>query len=542
MFDSKTTENRRKMREELQVELRQQKKEEKLNKKRSLSLSTSNTSNFVPMKDLSLSTSSISDFVAMKERLYSSDLEQVHQGVHEFRSLLSVECSPPIQPVIDSGCVPRFVELMDVSFLMSKAMTINGTAVSVVQRGSVEFGIVEDLINKIRVEAAWVITNISSGTTQQTQVVVSCGAVPLLIQMLFDSNDAVLDQSVWALGNIAGDSEGMRDVILETGALNVILDLLMRLYKSATHIKIVRNLTWLLANLNRGRNPPPKSENMKASLEALFKLVEIRDSEILIDAFWALSYIVDVSTECSDIILGSNIMSRTHSLLEALTDKLHGRALYAAEDSKICLYAISPIMRMIGNIVTGSDEQTGVLVRMGFLKFFKPIFYRLENKKQAMLRKEMCWALSNITAGTVEQAQAVVDADLIPLLVDAMSSYELFIRKEACWAISNLLYHCEVKLEWLRALMDNNLVDSLQNYLEAVPNIPEMQSQILGCFRYALMGGKQWALKFGTNPVYDRMVEIDVVGSIHDLKVCYDRIVSDKASSLITDFLDGVDN
>ncbi|KAL1474900.1 hypothetical protein MTO96_037681 [Rhipicephalus appendiculatus] len=170
-------------------------------------------------------------------------------------------------------------------------------------------------------------------------------------------------------------------------------------------------------------------------------------------------------------------MNRAHSLLEALSNKLSG-VTYGAEDAKICLYAISPIIRMIGNIVTGSDEQTGILVRMGFLRFFKPIFYRLENKKQPRLRKEMCWALFNITAGTVEQAEAVVDADLIPLLVDAMSLYELFIRKQACWAISNLLYHCSVKFEWLKSLMDNNLVDSLQSYLEAVPNIPEMQCQI----------------------------------------------------------------
>jgi len=513
------------MREEQQVELRQQKKDELLNKKRNLSLSTSNISNFLPMK----------------EKLFNNDLEQIHQGVYEFRSLLSVEDSPPIQPVIDSGCVPRFVELMDISFLTSQSMTINGIPINKIQQDMTEFNVVTELINKIRVEAAWVITNISSGTTQQTKVVIDSDAVPLLVQMLLDTNDAVLDQSVWALGNIAGDSEGMRDTILETGALSLILNLLLKLYENTTHIKIVRNLTWLLSNLNRGRNPSPKNENMNASLEILFKLIEIRDPEVVSDAFWALSYIVDVSMECSDIVLGSNVMSRTYSLLEAFSNKLTGTS-FITDDAKVCLYAISPIIRMIGNIVTGSDEQTGALIRMGFLRFFKPIFYRLENKKQPRLRKEMCWALSNITAGTIEQAQAIVDADLTSLLIDAMSSYELFIRKEACWATSNLLYHCNVKFEWLKILMDNNLVDSLQSYLEAVQNVPEMQCQILDCFRYALTGGKQWALKFGTNPVYERMVEIDTVDTIEGLQDSYDRTVSDKAYSLIVDFFDGVDN
>ncbi|KAL1474899.1 hypothetical protein MTO96_037680 [Rhipicephalus appendiculatus] len=240
----------------------------------------------------------------MKEKLFNNDLENVHQGVYEFRSLLSVEDSPPIQPVIDSGCAPQFVELMDISFLTSQAMKINGVPVNKVLQGSTEFGVVAEIVNKIRVEAAWVITNISSGTTQQTKTVVDSGAVPLLVQMLLDTNDAVLDQSVWALGNIAGDSEEMRNVILKTGALSIILELLIKLYGSAAHIKIVRNLTWLLSHLNRGRNPPPKNEKMKASLEVLFNLVEIRDPEILSDAFWALSYIVGVSMECSDIVLG----------------------------------------------------------------------------------------------------------------------------------------------------------------------------------------------------------------------------------------------
>ncbi|KAH9410707.1 putative armadillo/beta-catenin-like protein [Ordospora pajunii] len=532
MFDDKTTENRRKMREEKQVEIRQQKKEDFLSKKRNLSVTMSTISNFIPMR----------------EKLFSRDLEQVHQGIYEFRSLLSVEDSPPIQPVVDSGCVPRFVELMDMGFLLSSEMVMNEVAVSALARDSPEFGMAAELANKIRVEAAWAITNISSGTTQQTKTVIDCGAVPLLVQMLLDGNDAVVDQSVWALGNIAGDSEGMRNIILDTGALDIILRLLVKLYESSTHIKIVRNLTWLLSNLNRGRNPPPQDENMKKSLDVLFKLITIRDPEVASDAFWALSYIVDVSMECSDIVLSSGTMNKTYSLLDALTNRLDGMP-YSTEEAKICLCAISPIIRMIGNIATGSDDQTDVLIRMGFLRFFKPIFYRLENKKQPRLRKEICWTLSNITAGTAGHAKAVVDADLILLLIDSMSSYELFIRKEACWAILNLLYHCnnlpnnsDTKFDWIRLLMDSNLIDALQSYLEVIPNVPEMQCQILDCFRYALNGGKQWSLKYERNPVYERMVEIDTVDAIEGLQDSHDRAVSDKAYSIIVDFFDGVDN
>jgi importin subunit alpha-6/7 len=519
MFGDRTTENRRKMREEQQVELRQQKKEEALSKKRVFSMTTSHASSLT----------------AMREKLCSNDLEQVHQGVYEFRSLLSVEDSPPIQPVIDSGCVPRFVQLLDLSYLTSAPMALNGRSLSNMQREFPDFNVVTEVANKIRVEAAWVITNIASGTTQQTRTILEAGAIPFLVQMLLDPSDVVIDQSVWALGNIAGDSEEMRDTILDTGALDIIISLLMRMHESTAHTKIVRNLTWLLSNLNRGRNPPPRYESMRASLGILFRLIETRDPEIVSDAFWALSYIADIDLGCTDLILASNAIGKGYILLEAFTNRLNSRA-YDPEEAKICSYAISPLIRMLGNIATGTDEQTNHLIRMGILQFFEPIFYRFENKKQPRLRKEMCWTLSNITAGTLEQVQAVFDARLIPLLTDAMLSCEPFIRKEACWAVSNLLFHCDKKKEWLDALMDNRLIDALQSYLEVVPNIPEMQCQILDCFRYALEAGRKWMPKIGRNAVLDRIIELDLIDTIEGLQESLDRSVADKAYALIIDY------
>lgn len=52
--------------------------------------------------------------------------------------------------------------------------------------------------------------------------------------------------------------------------------------------------------------------------------------------------------------------------------------------------------------------------------------------------KEAVWFLSNITAGNKHQVQAVIEANLLPMIIDHLRKGEFQTQKEAAWAISNL--------------------------------------------------------------------------------------------------------
>lgn len=78
---------------------------------------------------------------------------------------------------------------------------------------------------------------------------------------------------------------------------------------------------------------------------------------------------------------------------------------------------VTAALRAVGNIVTGTDEQTQVVLNHDALKYF----HSLLNHPKQKINKEAVWFLSNITAGTKVQVQAVIDAHLIPQVIHLLS-------------------------------------------------------------------------------------------------------------------------
>eukprot|EP00455_Lapot_gusevi_P007749 TRINITY_DN1330_c0_g1_i9.p1 TRINITY_DN1330_c0_g1~~TRINITY_DN1330_c0_g1_i9.p1 ORF type:complete len:210 (-),score=52.11 TRINITY_DN1330_c0_g1_i9:375-1004(-) len=77
--------------------------------------------------------------------------------------------------------------------------------------------------------------------------------------------------------------------------------------------------------------------------------------------------------------------------------------------------------------------QTQIMIACGVL----PQLSHLLSHQKRGIRKEACWTISNITAGTPDQIQAVINHQLIPPLIHLLRKGEFDVKKEAAWAISN---------------------------------------------------------------------------------------------------------
>lgn len=319
---------------------------------------------------------------------------RLYECVQHCRKMLSREKKPPIDQIINAGLIPYLTELLMLDSLTNCS---------------------EDLIFSTIFEAAWALTNICSGTSQQTHCVVSAGALPKFIRLLtLTSHLNIVEQAAWALGNIAGDGPELRDKVLDNQVLNPLLNLLA--LPDAT-VAFLQNTTWTLSNLCRNKEPPTDLQYVRQLLPGLVTLLGHGDRQIKTDSGWAMSYLTDGTNDRIDTVLEYGALMPLVHLLANSND----------------LSVLTPVLRTIGNIVTGTDNQTQQVIDTGAVSCFHKL---LTHPKQS-IQKEAAWTLSNITAGTPAQIQSVIDANLVEPIMGCLANGEFRTQKESVWVVTN---------------------------------------------------------------------------------------------------------
>lgn len=383
------------------------------------------------------------DFDQIVSDMASEDLATRLVATTKARRLLSMETAPPIEQFLQADILtPAMANLQEENFTLL-------------------------------FETAWIITNISSGTSSDAEVVVERGFIPPLVHLVTTAAIEIREQVTWALGNIAGDRAEYRDLVVAAGALPPLLDLL----NLDIPVSFVRNISWMISNLFRFK-PLMMSEEEKTRVLQAEKdhLLVHRDTEVYVDSLWTISYYAD---------LGNQYI---HQVVEAGIIPLLVQHL-SSQERKV----VHPAVRALGIITSGTDFETDAVLEAGVL----PVYSRLLSTNMRV-KKEIAWSVSNILAGTCKQIHAVIKSGILHELMQAVQTDEVSVKKEVIWALSNMTQrgtqvHMDALLQvgGLQLLVDSLLADNvkivmvaaqgIKNILEKYDNVEAIKEMLEEC-------------------------------------------------------------
>ncbi|KAG8000507.1 Importin subunit alpha-4, partial [Nibea albiflora] len=362
-------------------------------------------------------------------------------AVQAARKLLSSDRNPPIDDLIKSGILPILVKCLE-----------------------------RDDNPSLQFEAAWALTNIASGTSAQTQAVVK-----------------------------SSDGPQCRDYVISLGVVKPLLSFI----NPSIPITFLRNVTWVIVNLCRNKDPPPPMETVQEILPALCVLIYHTDINILVDTVWALSYLTDGGNEQIQMVIDSGVVPFLVPLLSHQEVKVQVGTLKDSSFQNVsCIHEFmrdavcffngsfvfeldrTAALRAVGNIVTGTDEQTQVVLNCDVLSYFPNLLTHPKEK----INKEAVWFLSNITAGNQQQVQAVIDAGLIPMIIHQLAKGDFGTQKEAAWAISNLTI--SGRKDQVEFLVEQNVIPPFCNLL-SVKDSQVVQVVLDGLKNILIMAGDE---------------------------------------------------
>jgi len=293
-------------------------------------------------------------------------------------------------------------------------------------------------------EALWILTNVASTSSSDIALHVfnnvlkvnTSSLKPDVVRLIKSKNPCVAEQSIWLIGNLCGEANLQSNIVCMADVVESTVQVLANRKLNQAPNSLLNIAGWTMYNFCSKRCKwKANSKHWKIIKECLPTLGSIIndeecDHELLNDILFCVQEITGGENELiQDIIQVNNLVPRCCQLLSHKEKNISQRSLH-----------------IVGNIVTGSEEQTDAAVIGANLPYY--IHMNMYKWKFNQDVKNVVWLISNIMASNTNHIQSCLDIkgffehnvlDVFDMHFQLNDKSSKSIVKETIYAISNLM-------------------------------------------------------------------------------------------------------
>jgi importin subunit alpha-1 len=282
---------------------------------------------------------------------------------------------------------------------------------------------------------------------------------------------------------------------------------------------------WTLTNIASGSSPETRAVVDADAVRHLVALLRSPHNQVREQAVWALGNIAGDSPHCRDHVLSHGAMpllldcfsdmtrdSLVRNAIWTLSNFCRGKPQPSFDIVRPALAVLAFMIRgddtellsdacwALSYLSDGSNDKIQAVLDAGVL----PRVVQLLDHQAFTVQTPALRCVGNIVTGDDQQTQKVIDSNALAHLAKLLKSTKRSIRKEACWAISNITGGDEAQIQ---AVIDSGVVPTLVSMLGTAPL--EIKKEACWALTNAIVGG--------TPAQIDHLVQCEVVRPLVDM-------------------------